>query len=73
MASSIKKIGDPGVCGPRPVDGVTWRHADERGRRWAVHVWLLLDWLQADVPVSTSRLAASYELPSPTSTNSSKP
>ncbi|WP_395103676.1 RrF2 family transcriptional regulator [Actinomadura sp. SCN-SB] len=35
------------------------------GVEWAVHVCLLLDWLETDRPVSTTRLAASYDLPPP--------
>jgi Rrf2 family protein len=35
------------------------------GVEWAVHVCLLLDWLGSDRPVSTTRLAASYDLPPP--------
>ncbi|MCP2343044.1 Rrf2 family protein [Actinomadura rupiterrae] len=35
------------------------------GVEWAVHVCLLLDWLGTDEPVSTTRLAAGYELPPP--------
>jgi Rrf2 family protein len=33
------------------------------GVEWAAHICLLLDWLETDRPVSTTRLAASYELP----------
>lgn len=35
------------------------------GVEWAVHVCLLLDWLGTGEPVSTTRLAAGYELPPP--------
>ena len=35
------------------------------GVEWAVHILLLLDWLDSDRPVSTGRLAAAYELPPP--------
>ncbi|MFI0355192.1 RrF2 family transcriptional regulator [Actinomadura sp. 9N407] len=33
------------------------------GVEWAAHVCLLLDWLDSDRPVSTTRLAAGYDLP----------
>ncbi|XVQ11333.1 RrF2 family transcriptional regulator [Spirillospora sp. CA-255316] len=35
------------------------------GVEWAVHVVLLLDWVGSDRPMSTTRLAAGYELPPP--------
>ncbi|MFF5263942.1 RrF2 family transcriptional regulator [Actinomadura viridis] len=35
------------------------------GVEWAVHVCLLLDWLDEERPVPTTRLAASYDLPPP--------
>ncbi|WP_199486337.1 RrF2 family transcriptional regulator [Actinomadura logoneensis] len=35
------------------------------GVEWAVHVCLLLDWLGTGEPVSTTRLAAGYDLPPP--------
>ncbi|MFC5182734.1 RrF2 family transcriptional regulator [Actinomadura harenae] len=35
------------------------------GVEWAVHVCLLLDWMGTGEPVSTTRLAAGYELPPP--------
>jgi Rrf2 family protein len=35
------------------------------GVEWAVHICLLLAWLETDEPVPTARLAASYDLPAP--------
>ncbi|MFC6932408.1 hypothetical protein ACFQHO_20080 [Actinomadura yumaensis] len=42
------------------------------GVEWAVHCCLLLDWMGEDRPVSTTRLAAGFELPPLTSTSSSR-
>ncbi|WP_207400995.1 RrF2 family transcriptional regulator [Actinomadura roseirufa] len=35
------------------------------GVEWAAHCCLLLDWMAGDRPVSTTRLAAGFELPPP--------
>ncbi|MFD0683517.1 RrF2 family transcriptional regulator [Actinomadura fibrosa] len=35
------------------------------GVEWAAHCCLLLDWMGADRPVSTTRLAAGFDLPPP--------
>jgi Rrf2 family protein len=35
------------------------------GVEWAAHICLLLDWLDEDAPIPTTRLAESYGLPPP--------